>query len=81
MITVCDCPGVEIRHIAQSDKCILTRCSCGQYWIQLDIDPTSRPASPAEAALAEMVAALARLKLPAPVVGHRVPGGRNGAKV
>lgn len=70
MITACDCPGVEIRQIAQSDKCILTRCSCGQYWIQLDIDAGSRPTTLAEEALAEMVAAMSRLRLPAPMPGR-----------
>ena len=64
MINACDCPPNQIRQIAQSDRCNLTRCTCGQYWIQLDIDAGSRPATEAEEALAEMVAALARLRLP-----------------
>lgn len=65
MINTCECPPNQIRQIAQSDRCNLTRCSCGQYWLQLDIDRTSRPAIGAELALAEMVAALARIELPA----------------
>lgn len=73
MITICECPPDQLRQIAQSDRCTLHRCAaCGTYWIRADIDEQSRPAIGGEIALAEMVTALARLKLPtATQAGHR----------
>lgn len=81
MINICECPPSQIQQIAQSDRIVLWRCSCGQYWLRTALDPAARPATGAEADLAELVAALARIKLPAPVAAHRAPGGRNGKKV
>lgn len=74
MINICECPPSQIKQIAQSDRIVLWRCSCGQYWIQTDLDATSRPATGAELALAELVSALARIKLAPPVAAqHRAP--------
>jgi len=79
MINICECPPSQVRPVTQSNRCRLLRCTCGQYWLQLDIDPAARPATEAEAALAEMVSALVRIKLPVSTATHRAPArGRNG---
>lgn len=76
MINICECPPSQIQQIAQSDRIVLWRCSCGQYWLRTDLDAAARPATGAEADLAELVAALARIKLPRDPSGSVAHRGR-----
>ncbi|RIK35275.1 MAG: hypothetical protein DCC55_30800 [Chloroflexi bacterium] len=62
---MCDtCNRSDLVAVAKSDLISVSRCRCGRYWLH-ETGEWWRPASEAEQALAEIVAALVRLKLPA----------------
>lgn len=63
---MCDtCNRSDLVAVAKSNLIVVSRCGrCGRYWLHEDGD-WLRPANEAEQALAEIVAALVRLKLPA----------------
>lgn len=50
------------QQVAKSNELTLTRCACGRYW--LEQNGSSRVATETEQAIADIVTALARLKLP-----------------
>lgn len=59
---MCDCQKVNLTPVAKSDAVEVKRCPCGKYVIVTNQE--ERPASETEAALADMITSLVRLKLP-----------------
>jgi len=65
---MCDtCNFANPHHVARSDRIEVARCACGRFWLY-EAGDWWRPATDAEQALAEIVAALVRLKLPASAI-------------
>lgn len=61
---MCDqCKLKDRRNIASSEKIMIHRCKCGQYWLVLQGQETGRQANATELALIEIVTSLVRIKL------------------
>lgn len=70
---MCDtCQGGNRQLVAKSNLISVSRCACGRFWLY-ETGDWWRPATDTEQALAEIVAALAKLKLSAmPAVESRM---------
>ncbi len=64
---MCDqCKLANRRNIASSEKIMIHRCKCGQYWLVLPNQESGWQANDTELALIEIVTSLVRIKLTDP---------------